>query len=213
MGCREDIAPPFGRKHRHKPENTRVLFGIKTSRYNRGLTSLKILYLRYMHTLTLLPCSIGDLKNLKEIRLCSNKIKRLLTAIGRLSGLEAFHLSFMPEITSLPSSICNLTSLKRISLCDNNKIRGLPDDIGRLTSLEILEISSLKIKSLRCSIGNLSNLKQLRLKRMKLRSLSDSIGRLTSLETLDLSYLILTSLPFSFCNPTNILIILLGLVP
>jgi len=185
VGCREDIAPPFGRKHRHKPENTRVLFGIKTSRYNRGLASLKILYLRYMHTLTLLPCSIGDLKNLKEIRLCSNKIKRLLTAIGRLSGLEAFHLSFMPEITSLPSSIC----------------------------MEILEISSLKIKSLRCSIGNLSNLKQLRLKRMKLRSLSDSIGRLTSLETLDLSYLILTSLPFSFCNPTNILIILLGLVP
>ena len=90
-----------------------------------------------------------------------------------------------------------LSIIKRIVWQEIEKI---PESIGNLNSLEILDLSSTQLIVLPESIGNLSSLQRLNLRSTQLRKLPESIGNLNSLQSLDLGYTQLSELPESIVN-------------
>ncbi|KAJ4840901.1 hypothetical protein Tsubulata_047127, partial [Turnera subulata] len=88
-----------------------------------------------------LPCEIGFLNCLQELSIWGGG----------------------PKVVSIPDTIYNLTRLVRLS-CSCENLESLPNGIGRLESLEILDLSGCsKIRSLPSDIGELTRLKSLSL--------------------------------------------------
>ena len=78
------------------------------------------------------------------------------------------------------------------------KFRTVPDSIGRLTHLKVLNLSESLFDVLPSSLGDLTNLRELYIWNSRISGLPDSIGGLTQLEVLDLrESKNLTSLPRS----------------
>ncbi|MFX1260061.1 MAG: leucine-rich repeat domain-containing protein, partial [Promethearchaeota archaeon] len=92
----------------------------------------------------------------------------------------------------------------------NQGLSTLPESIGNLSSLKILELWSNKLSTLPESIGNLSSLKDLRLGGNKLSTLPESITKLTSLQKLNLQSNQLTTLPESIGNLSSLKDLWLG---
>jgi Leucine-rich repeat (LRR) protein len=81
----------------------------------------------------------------------------------------------------------------------------LPEEMGELTSLETLNLTSSTIESFPHSIGKLKNLKNLQLRHTKyLSTLPEVIGDLSSLEKLDLDDSNIASLPSSIGRLKNL---------
>ncbi|KAJ6760790.1 PLANT INTRACELLULAR RAS-GROUP-RELATED LRR PROTEIN 1 [Salix purpurea] len=157
-----------------------------------------------------LPDSIGLLQNLKILDVSSNKIEVLPDTICHCRSLLELDVSFncltylptnigyeMPnlqrlsiqlnKIFSLPTSIGEMRSLQHLD-AHFNQLHGLPLSIGRLTNLEILNLSSnfSDLKELPETFGDLTNLKELDLSNNQISALPDSFGRLDNLTKLNL---------------------------
>ncbi len=98
------------------------------------------------------------------------------------------------KIKQLPPEIGRLTSLTTLQL-GGNHLTSLPPEIGRLTSLTTLYLGGNELTSLPPEIGQLTSLTRLELYGNQLTSLPPEIGQLTSLTTLHLHNNQLTSLP------------------
>lgn len=80
----------------------------------------------------------------------------------------------------------------------------LPDDLGRLAKLEILNLRGGRLQRLPDSLGDLGNLRTLGLRANRLSSLPDSIGRLLELRALSVSGNSLHRLPDSIGSLVNL---------
>jgi len=116
--------------------------------------------------------------------------------------LTYFHLSsngdFL-QLTSIPESIGDLSSLEVLNL-NSNQLTSIPESIGDLSSLEDLVLNYNQLTSIPESIGDLSSLEALYLEYNQLTSIPESIGNLSSLEYSTFSGNQLTSIPNSICN-------------
>ena len=99
---------------------------------------------------------ISIFKNLKELYLSNNQIKKLPKEISRLKNLKYLSL-FDNQIEELFSKIWNLKKLETLDL-SYNKIKKLPKEIGNLKNLKVLNLSYNQIKKLPKEIWNLENL-------------------------------------------------------
>ncbi|OUM57718.1 hypothetical protein PIROE2DRAFT_17200 [Piromyces sp. E2] len=104
------------------------------------------------------------------------------------------------SLTTLPDFIGNLADLRILEL-PRNYLENLPNSIGNLKNLQILNLSSNNLRELPDSIGNLKNLQILNLSSNNLRELPDSIGNLKNLQILNLE------LPDSIGNLKNLQIL------
>uniref|UniRef100_A0A6N2N345 Plant intracellular Ras-group-related LRR protein 3 n=1 Tax=Salix viminalis TaxID=40686 RepID=A0A6N2N345_SALVM len=161
--------------------------------------------------LVFLPDSIGLLRNLKFLNVSANKVKALPESIALCSSLVEIDASFnnlislpinigyglvnlerlslqLNKIRLLPPSICEMKSLRFLDV-HFNELRGLPQAIGRLTNIEVLNLSSnfSDLEELPEEIGDLMNLKELDLSNNQIRTLPDSFVRLENLTKLDLN--------------------------
>lgn len=188
-----------------------------------------------------LPESIGRLKNLKVLNLFgTSNLTSLPKSLGNLESLESFSiignsncsldLRNIP-IKELPRSIGKLKSLKKLNLCGCKSLEYIPEEIGDLVSLEMLDLGeydkdltsiargAFTISSwneirklgrnaftLPENIGNLINLKILNLSFWKnLKYLPDSLGNLNALESLNMSFCdSIVELPRSICDLKSI---------
>jgi Leucine-rich repeat (LRR) protein len=105
-------------------------------------------------------------------------------------------------LTSLPESIGNLRGLQVLQL-DHNKLTSLPESIGNLTALWWLKANNNQLTALPESIGNTA-LVVLDLSNNQLTSLPESIWNLTDLRGLHIDGNQLTSLPDSIGNLRNL---------
>lgn len=80
----------------------------------------------------------------------------------------------------------------------NQQLKSIPDEIGILINLTILNLSDNQLKSIPKEIGNLINLTILNLSNNQLTNIPEDIGNLTKLEILDLSENQLTIGDFQF---------------
>ncbi|KAJ0049561.1 hypothetical protein Pint_15539 [Pistacia integerrima] len=174
-----------------------------------GLTNLEELYLG-SNLLESLPDSIGLLYNLKILDVSGNKLCALPDSICQCRSLVELdagfnRLSYLPtnigfelvnlqklsiplnKIRSLPTSIGEMRSLRYLD-AHFNELHGLPLSIGKLTNLEIFNLSKNfnDLTELPETFGDLINLKELDLSNNQIHALPDTFGRLDNLTKLDL---------------------------
>lgn len=109
----------------------------------------------------------------------------LPTNIGYgLVNLEKLSIPFN-KLRAFPNSICEMKSLRHLD-AHFNVVHGLPNAIGRLTNLEILNVSSNfnDLTDVPETIGDLTNLKELDLSTNQIRALPESIYQLQNLTKL-----------------------------
>jgi len=141
-----------------------------------------------------LPETIGNLRSLTRLYLMTCGIKTLPDSIGNLEKLSELVIQDS-SLERLPESIGNLISLTRLSLrgdhlhhtiASNEKLRGLPDGIGKLENLRELNINDYRsLERVPESIGGLRNLNYLVISgSLFLERLPESLGKLQSLTDL-----------------------------
>jgi len=117
-----------------------------------------------------IPASIGELKNLKILRLYgaidprdgnrpapASKIKKLPNTMANLANLEELDLG-RNGIKYVPPEVVSLKKLKKLSL-DFNEIHEIPSFVGNLENLKLLSIRSNGGVNLPESLKNLNGLK------------------------------------------------------
>ncbi|XP_061364879.1 plant intracellular Ras-group-related LRR protein 9-like [Gastrolobium bilobum] len=137
--------------------------------------------------LTALPDSISQCRSLVELDASFNALSYLPTNIGyELQNLQKLLIQ-LNKIRSLPSSVCEMKSLRYLD-AHFNELHGLPIAIGRLTNLEILNLSSnfSDLKELPDTFGDLISLRELDLSNNQIHALPDTFGRLDNLTKLNL---------------------------
>ena len=169
-----------------------------------NLANLKELRLQYTWKLSRLPDEIGNLTNLRILKLSESPLKELPSSIGNLSSLEELELLDMNNLQHLPDEVRGLVNLKVLRLGNTPKINRIPDGIGGLTNLQIFSCRGTKIVNVPDSIGNLTKLNMLHLHVAKFDRLPDTFGRMVGLENILLSRSDIVSLPDSIGNLTNL---------
>lgn len=130
--------------------------------------------------------TMRDCRNLRAVpgmlQYATNLQKMDLT----YSPMELFHLCILPS--SVP--------IRNLNLRDCYAITFIPECIGLLRSLEVLDLSGTSIYSVPFFDGNISPLRKLRLSQCRnLRYLPESLGMLTSLEKITLIETPIKSIP------------------
>lgn len=121
-----------------------------------------------------IPNGLWCLKNLKFLDLSNNKIGSqkvdggyLSEAIAECEQLVEFHASGN-MLTSLPESIGDLRFLEVLDLKDN-KISGLPDKFGCLERLLKLNLDGNCLQTVPVCVGNLQTLSELSLAKNQIK--------------------------------------------
>nr|GMD86418.1 plant intracellular Ras-group-related LRR protein 9-like [Ipomoea batatas]GME12581.1 plant intracellular Ras-group-related LRR protein 9-like [Ipomoea batatas] len=169
-----------------------------------GLENLQELYLSN-NLLEALPDSIGFLVNLMILDISSNKLTALPDSICQCRSLVELDASFN-QLAYLPTNIgYELVNLKKLSIF-LNKLRSLPTSVGEMRSLRVLDVHFNELRGLPHSIGKLSHLEILNLSSnfSDLTELPDSLGDLSNLKEIDLSNNQIRELPHSVSRLDNL---------
>ncbi|XP_065860930.1 disease resistance protein RPV1 [Euphorbia lathyris] len=132
------------------------------------LEKLNTLYLNKCKQLQLLPPSIGNLKSLRYFYMLDSCVSKLPNEIGGLSSLLILKMgkdhTRRPQNTAsstLPVSLSNLYSLVVLDARAWKIIGEIPDELGKLASLQELQLSHNNFHSLPSTLRDLSILKDL----------------------------------------------------
>jgi len=120
-----------------------------------------------------------------------------------IDGKHIVGLKIKELISFLPDYIGNLSNLKILDV-SVNELEILPESIGNLKNLEKMRLSANKLKTLPESIGNLESLKELDLNMNNLEDLPQSVENLKFLERLNLSYNNFKQIPAYLFNITSL---------
>jgi Leucine-rich repeat (LRR) protein len=132
----------------------------------RNLKSLIRIELCYLLQLDYLPNGLGCLPALAVLKLEGLDISELPDSLSCLSSLASLKLASMHELESLPPSINRLLNLREFILFDLPELSVLPERLGDLRALKVLELSGLPITRLPNSIEQLKQLKRLILRNL-----------------------------------------------
>ncbi|XP_063427830.1 leucine-rich repeat-containing protein 57-like [Mytilus trossulus] len=100
------------------------------------------------------------------------------------------------KLHGLPQQIGNFTSLKSLIL-NNNKLESLPAEIGNLKKLETLSLENNHITSVPSSLCNLTNLRTINLSGNQIKVFPADLSKLRQLDALNLSRNGITTIPES----------------
>jgi len=143
--------------------------------------------------LTELPPEVGQLTNLKQLKLDDNYLRTLPPDLGELTHLRVLTAK-NNDLLSIPLEICRLTALTLLTL-SKNQLTFLPSELGCLTNLTFLNLSNNQLTILPPELGQLSVLTSLYLSNNLLTTIPPEIGQLTALNILHLSFNRLITLP------------------
>ncbi|XP_056852211.1 plant intracellular Ras-group-related LRR protein 8 isoform X1 [Raphanus sativus] len=159
-------------------------------------------------SLASLPASSINLASISKLDLSNNNIQFLIqqipeSLVARMLNLWALDLH-SNQLKTLPNSIGCLSKLKILNVSGNN-LQALPKTIEDCRSLEELNANFNELTLLPDTIGfELTNLTKLSVNSNKLVLLPSSLGHLTSLRVLDARLNCLVSLPEDLENLVNL---------
>ncbi|MBU1105730.1 MAG: hypothetical protein KKB51_03595 [Candidatus Riflebacteria bacterium] len=164
-----------------------------------------------------LPSAFGSLIHLKELQIAGlEMLEDLPVEIGNLKELESIVIdngNGSQMNISLPESIGNLTQLKTLVLygaidahafegenAELAKVKELPQALGKLQNLEILDLGRNGLTELPSQVASLSSLTRLSLDYNAIRELPEFVGNLKHLKYLAINSNGGTELPESLKN-------------
>ncbi|KAI5312269.1 hypothetical protein L3X38_041442 [Prunus dulcis] len=122
------------------------------------LKCLRRLDLGWCSKLKKIPEFSGQMKNLSFLILRGTSIEKLSSSIGCLVGLTTLFLMDCKNLAGLPSEICNLKSLACLNASRCSKIDKLPENMGEMECLCMVQLDGTSIRQLPRSIVSLKNL-------------------------------------------------------
>ncbi|KAL3750005.1 hypothetical protein ACJRO7_011046 [Eucalyptus globulus] len=129
-----------------------------------GLVKLRRLNLFKYLKIEKLPDSIGQLQSLVELDLSLTSLGHLPDSIGNLKQLTVLRMTHITRITKLPRAIGLVEKLEELEASGCHRLTGeIPEEIGRLSCLRILDLSFTRISRLPAAMHCLSNLQTLNL--------------------------------------------------
>ncbi|KAL6315397.1 hypothetical protein AAG906_000508 [Vitis piasezkii] len=131
------------------------------------------------------PEILENMENLRQLDLNGSAIKELPSSIEHLNRLEVLNLNGCKNLVTLPESICNLCFLQVLDVSYCSKLHRLPQNIGRLQSLKHLYAYEGGIPT---EICRLSSLQVLHLSGNLFRSIPSGVNQLSMLRLLDLGH-------------------------
>lgn len=165
--------------------------------------------------LTAIPEEIGELQLLTELSLAWNKLPTLPDSIGTLASMRTLNVSYnelseLPEldgcdslyelwvtgnsaITTLPASVFSRQRLGKV-YASMLQLTSLPDELGDLEELEVLDVAYNAIEALPDCLGELQILRRINACRNRLKDLP-SLSQCYDLQNIDLSYNAFTAPP------------------
>ncbi|OTB05955.1 hypothetical protein M426DRAFT_121713 [Hypoxylon sp. CI-4A] len=139
---------------------------------------------------------LGRLKGLLKLSLANNRLSRLPQEFVAFKALRSLNLS-SNFLDKFPIFLCDLESLVDIDVSFNS-IASLPDEIGRLRSLEKFVMTNNRLaQSLPSTLKDLINLRELDIKFNTLTSI-DVISELPKLEILSADHNMISQFVGSF---------------
>ncbi|XP_031371701.1 TMV resistance protein N-like [Punica granatum] len=161
--------------------------------------NLRVVDLKCCDILTKTP-RLSQFENLERLIIedCTS-LTEIDHSIGELRRLKCLNIKGCDSLAKLPEQICSLEMLREI-LITKKVCRpfSLPESIGLLKSLTILEIVRVRMAQISESIGSLENLQRLSLLGCSgFEKLPKSFGQLKSLVELDISETQIIRLPKS----------------
>ncbi|XP_075651922.1 uncharacterized protein LOC142622358 [Castanea sativa] len=142
-----------------------------------------------------LPENLWMIEGLGELDLSITAIGELPSSIERLTNLTLLTLRYCINLVCLPSTICSLKLLKSLDLFGCLKFDNLPENIGNMEGLELLNLCWTAIKEVPSSIVLLKNLKQLCIHGWKLSGFYSRLASPESMEPLWVSFSCLPTSP------------------
>lgn len=164
------------------------------------LINLKILNLGYR--------GLGSLKEIEGNKYSyvegfqRNRLKVLPKSLGNLSQLKELNLS-QNQLITLPDSLCKLSQLEKLSV-SFNKLTGFPECFNKLSNLKEIDFSSNKVSKFPCFIRHLKYLEELFFRGNEIKVLPEWIGDLNSLYNIQCGGNKIESLPNSLVKLTNL---------
>jgi hypothetical protein len=156
-----------------------------------------------------MPSEIGDLANLRSLRIgrgLNGLTGHLPPEVGDLANLEVLEIGQIGG--PLPSTIGNLTNLRELNIGFTDLTGPIPAEIGNLTNLTLLWLydNPLLDGPIPAEIGNLMSLQRLSLANGDLSGpIPPTLGNLTNLEELDVhGNRLAGSIPLSLGNLTDL---------
>lgn len=132
--------------------------------------------------ITVFPPEIGALNALEKIDLVRHKIKEIPSEIGQLVNLKILRVG-SSDIVSLPEEFTSLFAIEEINL-SFAKFETFPLEITKCTTLKKLDILGVDISILPDEITKLTNLEELNLKQVEITEGFENIWKLMSLKRL-----------------------------
>lgn len=135
------------------------------------------------NALSSLPSNISALVNLVDLVLNNNTLAALPSTLNALVSLINLTIDFNSGI-SLPSSIGTMNiEVIRANSCGNIS---LPNEIGNMSALRILDLDNCTITALPDGISNSNSLQELYLFNVEIAALPTNFGNISSLLVLDM---------------------------
>jgi len=142
------------------------------------------------------PLEIGNLTNLRKLRLSMNNLTDNGLKWEGLVSLKFLTILVLNcnRLTHVPPGIGLLTCLKQLNLSHNNIVH-LPEEIGQLRQLEILWMNNNRLRTLPSTVGDCCSLLEADFSSNLLGELPSTLGNLANLKILQLANNGLKSFP------------------
>lgn len=98
------------------------------------------------------------------------------------------HINYCGDLVKLPNGVCDLAEMKTLSVTHCHKLSTLPEEIGRMSNLEVVRLRScIDLTALPASFCNLARLSFVDISEcFSIRDLPEDIGNLSCLTKLNM---------------------------
>lgn len=112
--------------------------------------------------LTELPEVVLALSNLEELTLLGTQLSDV-PGLSRLRALRRLDIGNETNMTAIPLAVCALDQVQELRI-GNGTIKVVPEEIGGMTSLEVLDLQSAKVSRLPASLATLPKLREVNIR-------------------------------------------------